>query len=476
MTYSSKRRWAEYLVLGLTVFLVFCLLFESHIEPPPPVSWLGKWHPVLLHFPIVLLIVAILINLFGTKVPPVLLTASCLAALITAITGFLLGLSSEGKGNLLFWHQWLGVSVAITATLWYWLDNKGYGSHLMVKVLNVGLLFLIGFAGHYGGMITHGENFLAFQGRKQPEKIPENPLIYEHVVGRILDNHCVKCHNPNKTKGQLVMTGLDELLKGGESGSTLVPGAPEKSEIIRRLYLPVEDEDHMPPEGEAALSGDEIRILERWIALGASDTLRLNHLETTDPLANLIKDMMEPDPLEKWAKLPFVADSTLKRLSSDYLTITRLAGSTNALRIAMYPPPEYKAKTILGLRPIADNVVELDFSGLPIGVRELAVVSTFGNLEWLEIDRTPITDAEIDTLKILSNLRLLKAYETNIGDKSIELFRNWKNLQKLYVWQTKISSEALEELKAENPDLLIEDGIDEELESYFAITDSIPKT
>lgn len=402
-----------------------------------------------------------------------LLTVSCLAALITGITGFLLGLESEGKGNLLVWHQWLGGGVALAAVLWYVIDNKGYGQHIAVKGLGIALLFLIGFAGHYGGMITHGEDFLALPGRKQPEKIPENPLIYGHVVNRILENNCVQCHNPNKTKGQLLMTSLDDLLKGGETGNTVIPGNPEKSEIIRRLHLPFEDEDHMPPEGESPLSNDQIQILERWIALGASDTLRFNHLEPTDPLVNLIKDLMEPDPLEKWAGLPLVADSSVERLSSDYLTITRLAGSTNALRVAMYNPPEYDPQTILDLQTIAGNIIELDVSGLPVGDREIGLFSTFENLEWLEIDRIPLADASIDTLKVLSKLRLLKIYETEIGDPSIELFRNLKELKKLYVWQTNITVKALEKLKIERPDLLIEDGIDEDLKTYFTATDTV---
>lgn len=473
MAAKLKKRWVDYLILGLTVFLIFCLLFESHIKPPLLVSWLGHWHPVLLHFPIVLVIIAVVLNLSGRQIPQLLLAFCCLAALLTAITGFLLGLGSQAKGSLLTWHQWLGAGVALGLVLWYWLVTSGYEQNITTKGLSLVLLVLIGFTGHYGGMITHGEDFLALPQTKRPDKIPENPFIYEHIVGRILDNSCVKCHNPNKSKGELLMTSLGHLLKGGESGNTLVPGHPEESELIIRLQLPVEDEDHMPPEGETPLNKGEIEILKRWIALGASDTIRLEHLENSDPLVTLIKEMMEPDPLEKWASLPMVADSTLHNLSSDYLTIARMAGTTNALRVAMYKPPSYDLTMLLSLESIAANIVELDLSGLPIGGAEMALVAACGNLEWLEIDRTPVTDVDIDTLKSLSKLRIVKVFSTEIGDKSIELFKNWEDLRQLYVWQTNISEEALKELGDNRSNLHIDTGIDTNLRLHFATTDSI---
>lgn len=271
------------------------------------------------------------------------------------------------------------------------------------------------------------------------------------------------------------MTSLAELLKGGEVGNTIIAGNPDESEIIRRLHLPFEDEEHMPPEGKKPLDETEIQILERWIAQGASDTLRLEHLENSEPLADLVKSLMEPDPLEKWASLPQVADSTLQNLSSDYLTINRVASNSNALSIDVYMPPEYDSKPITNLRRVANNIVELDLSGLPIGKEEFALVASSKNLEWLEIDKTPVTDNEIDTLRTLSKLQTLKVFETAISDKSLLVFREMSNLKNLYLWKTSISSEAVEQLKIDLPLLKVNSGIDEELRSFFIEKDSVPE-
>ena len=46
--------------------------------------------------------------------------------------------------------------------------------------------------------------------------------LYNSVVMPILDNKCVKCHNQNKSKGDLILNSQEAMLKGGESGSVLV--------------------------------------------------------------------------------------------------------------------------------------------------------------------------------------------------------------------------------------------------------------
>ncbi|SDN14253.1 Uncharacterized membrane protein, partial [Kriegella aquimaris] len=473
---TKKDRRVDLLIFGLSVFLVFCLIFESFLQLPDLVAWLGRWHPLILHFPIVLLLIAAFLGLTGKNVPRALLAVATVTALVTAISGFFLGKEAMEKGDLLFWHQWLGAGTALVAAVWYWLDGAGFGKTVYTKALQGLLVILVGFTGHYGGMVTHGENFLALPNEKDMDgPIPDNPLIYQHVVARILKNNCVSCHNPNKQKGELLMTNLDGLLKGGESGSTMVPGDPEKSEIIKRLHLPLADEEHMPPEGEKPLNAKEILILERWIALGASDTVRLDHLGANEPLAALIREMMVPDPMEKWAKLPKVADSTIQRLSSDYLTIGRIAGSTDALHVNMYKPPTYDPRLILDLKAISKNIVQMDLSGLPIGEKEMGLVATCENLEWLEVDRTPINDAQIQNLKNLSNLHTLKVYGTDIGDQSIAVFKNLVKLKSLYLWDTNISEVALQELRKASPVLLIDNGIDSAVQPFFVGADSIPK-
>jgi hypothetical protein len=184
---------------------------------------------------------------------------------------------------------------------------------------------------------------------------------------------------------------------------------------------------------------------------------------------------MEPDLSKKWLKLPKVADTTIARLSSDYMTIRRIAGGVNAVSINLYASPTYEAKQLAALKDIRGNIVKFDVSGIPIGQEEMNLIASFSNLESLEIDQTPISDIEVDTLKVLGKLKILKIYRTAISDKSIPVFQKLMGLQHLYVWGTKISDNALNDLMNSNPDLKIDTGVDEELKKTFSAKDSISK-
>lgn len=462
-----------YFVFGLTIFFLFCLLFEPYIELPVAIAWTGKWHPLFVHFPIVLLLAAIFLGIWKKEVPKALVGIAAISALLTAITGFFLSREVPDMGPILLTHKWLGGALALVASAWYGLLEIKLYNRVLTVTLNLLVLVLLGTAGHYGGMVTHGEDYLALPSDDTYDNIPDNPLLYKDVVHRILKANCMSCHNENKRKGELVMSSMEGLLKGGESGSALVPGDPENSEMIRRVHLATGEEDHMPPEGRRQPKTFEIRILERWIALGASDTLHLDNLEGTEPLYTLVQDLMAPEPTDRWKKLPIIADSTLDNLSTDYRTIRRIAGNTDALSINVYLPPVYNPHSVTDLARVASNIVELDLSGLPLASAELEVILACRNLERLELDRTPITDKDLVQLNSLSQLRLLKLYETQIGDKGITSLNHLDRLEEIYLWNTGITDDGLEWLKGKYPKLSINSGINKETEALFSASDSI---
>ncbi len=472
MAFTIKKSWSDALVFGLSVFLIFCLIFESYIELPSLVGWLGNWHPLILHFPIVLLVLAVYVNLVKKKISRHLLTLATLTALITAVTGFFLSLGANNKGDILFWHQWLGSGLALITALWYWLDGQKLGQHILTKTLQVLIVVATVFAGHYGGMITHGEDFLALPSGNSLDKIPKDPIIYDHIITRIVDEKCASCHNPNKQKGEYIMTSLKDLIKGGKTGKAIDLEHPDKSELLRRLHLPKEDEEHMPPSEKKQLTSIEIELIEEWIRLDASDTLKLHHLKSDAPLVALVNTFMRPDATISWRKLPEVDNSILENLSSDYLTVKRLANGTDALSLNMYAPPQYSEHMITGLTPIAQNIIELDLSGLPIAEKEMAFIGTCINLEKLEIDRTQVNDSTVTQLKALNKLKILKIFDTAISDTSIAVFKDLQSLEKIFIKDTRITNQGVLELQNTRPSLNITYTIDEELVSYF-IKDSV---
>lgn len=464
--------WVDYLVFVLGIFLLFGLALSSYMELPPLVGWLGRWHPLILHFPIVLILLCVFMSVTDRPVPGALLTLTTLATLVTAISGLLLATAGGVKGPLLLQHQWVGGAAAVGMAVWYWLDRAETKVGWLAKAGQVGLAVLVIIGGHLGGMVTHGENFLDLPDTESTDELPADPLVYQHLVTPILEANCVSCHNPNKQKGELLMNDLAGLQKGGKNGNTLVPGEPEASELIRRLLLPRSDEEHMPPDGKAPLSEREVQILTRWIALGANDTLAVSTLPADEPLVAIVEAMREADPADRFIDLPPVADTTLVNLRNDYLTINRLANGSNALTVKAYLPPQYDSTAIIALGRIAPNIIELDLSGLPLGLGELQMVNRCDRLESLELDQSGLTDTTFATLNQLANLRTLKLYQTAIGDESLEVLASMPALEELYLWDTKVEEARLVAFTEQRPAVRMVTGIDPAVRTFFALSDS----
>lgn len=467
MRSSFFKSMVDHLILALSIFLIFLLFFEHFLHLPDFFLFAGRLHPVILHFPIVLLVLTVINSFTKNKYEQhLLLPVTVLITLLTAITGFLLSEENAIKGDILTWHQWMGSSVAILAAAWYGLETIKLKKSGALLFLKISILVLIISTGHYGGMVTHGRDFLSWNHDKSVpgHEIPEDPLVFEHMVLPVLESKCISCHNEDKSKGGLILEDHSGILRGGESGPSVVPGKPGDSEMIRRIHLPLTDEDHMPPAEHDQLADLEIKLLEGWIAQGMPEGMQASAINEEDPFYLTIQEFMPlRNPLIKWDHLPVVDESLVEKLSSDYCTIQRMAENSNALSVMIFPNPEYSTRRLKPLMPILDNIVELDLSFLPLTEDEITFISQCSALEWLEIDFTPINDENFNHLGNMNNLRILKAQGSGITEKSLIKISDLKGLEKLFLWNTSIPEDKLEQLKTSRPELDIEAGIDKSI-------------
>lgn len=92
--------------------------------------------------------------------------------------------------------------------------------------------------------------------------------FFESKIRPLLADHCLQCHGEKKQKANLRWDSREGWLRGGDSGSPIVPGKPEASLIIKAIHYTDRDLK-MPPKKK--LSEGQIANLEKWIALGAPD-------------------------------------------------------------------------------------------------------------------------------------------------------------------------------------------------------------
>jgi mono/diheme cytochrome c family protein len=88
-------------------------------------------------------------------------------------------------------------------------------------------------------------------------------------VWPIIDTSCTGCHGEKKQKAKLRLDSREGWLKGGEDGKIVVPGDPDKSDVMTAIKREAKDEDqNMPPKKDKALSKEQVAIIGEWIKMG----------------------------------------------------------------------------------------------------------------------------------------------------------------------------------------------------------------
>lgn len=309
---SGLRRWgpdAAAVGLALAALGLFLALRSPSKSASDFTLFLGRFHPLAVHLPIgILLLVAFAEVLsFSPKLRPRVDPAMSIVLpvlVVTAVGSFFLGqLLASGGGfaaKLVGLHRTLTfVAVLGTALCFVLFRRSGRGAvwrgaYRAALFATVGVLSI---GAHYGGSITRGDGYLTKyapgplrgllgeeeKSKRKPrsgedgEATPPSadPSVFEDVVQPILSQRCVECHGTEMMKGGLRLDSFENLQKGGDGGPALLAGNPAKSPLYSRMVLPANDDDRMPPEGEAGPSEDEIELIRWWIERGASRDLKV---------------------------------------------------------------------------------------------------------------------------------------------------------------------------------------------------------
>jgi mono/diheme cytochrome c family protein/uncharacterized membrane protein len=542
---------------------------------------IGRFHPIIVHLPIGILTLGLLlavvsrIEKYEMLRPAVSFTLfwGAAGAVGSCILGYLLSLSGDYNADLLFKHQWTGIGLAVAAT-GVWALYRFPKADLsftkgMTWILTTSLLVV---AGHYGGSLTHGENYLTelfFKKKKekivvprvsdstqvvqnqivinenkipnevlsleksiipkgekpiqQAQNLPQNAkntvevrnpdafgkgvvtsatvvkeeikpvMAYQELIQPILEQRCYSCHGANKSKADLRLDSPEFIQKGGENGSILTAGNPQKSTLYTYLVLPEDDDMHMPPTGKPQLTTEQIKLFHAWIEKGGSfdkamtfsktgtsinqkttpsvfQPKSVTNVPTSVSQSTNLKENIAPKETAKLQKgeiketaidrkledkealilkqkVEEVNAQTLQKFTDQRIIVSKFGEKTEHVMANFVNVKNYDSNYLDNLKIIENQLVRLKLSNQPVKDDDLKKVASLKNITRLNLEKTLITDAGLAHLKDMPNLEQLNIYGTNITDKGLAHLSECKNLKILFLWGTKTTPQGIENLR-----------------------------
>ncbi|HUQ64907.1 MAG TPA: FN3 associated domain-containing protein, partial [Flavitalea sp.] len=456
---------SERSLIPLNSLLLFFLLFEPRIVLPAWLQVFGRMHPLVLHFPIVLILIYAVITLFlpsrlrnehwYRSAINALLLAAAFSASITALMGFALSRNEGYDPDALALHKWTGVLIPFLLHAFYLIRNKVVRNIHVARMVSIFLAVMISVAGHHGAVITHGENFiLAPVTPVQQRIIPafEDAFVYNDLVQPIFDNKCAGCHNSKKAKGELVMDTKELFLKGGKDG---VPWDTTKADLgvmMRRIHMPLEEKDHMPPKGKPQLTDDEMFIIHEWVKKGADFNKKFTDLQPTDTLYVIGKKAL-PSSSEENYDFAAADQNEVLKLNNNNRVISPVATGSPALNATFYNRSLFTIESLKELAPVNDKIVELNIPKMPVKDEHLSILKQFRNIRRLNLNFTELTGKTLEQLQSLPNLKMLSLSGTSVDYNSLRKLQNFPKLKTVYLWSTPAAKNNLKDLEQKNKNI-----------------------
>lgn len=428
-------------------------------------------HPLLVHFPIVLVILYALVSFIPepktSKTHPthytmndLLLFLAAFSSVITALMGLFLSREEGYDTEALQWHKWGGVVLSVFTVSWYYFRRQLQSVKTLpyfVSFLAIGIILI---TGHQGAAITHGQNFLfaPVTPEKNKQAVPfEEAIVFTDLVKPILEEKCMSCHNSKKAKGELVMDSEELLLKGGKSGKLWDSTSADYGLLLQRVHLPLEQKKHMPPQGKPQLSEEELQVIARWIKKGSSFALKVVDLPPDDTLRLIAArtflnaeiaqyDFEEADP------------SVIQKLNTVNRVVTQESLNSPAISVSFFNARLFNEKQLKELEVIKKQIVSLDLSKMPVKDVDIKILGEFENLRRLHLNFTDISGASLPELQKLKFLKTLSLSGTQVTARQLEKLKSFPKLRTVYAWNTPVDTAAFKQIQLSAKNIRFETG------------------
>jgi len=441
-------------------------------------QFIGRLHPLIVHLPIGILMLTVGLHALIWKgkyaavkeILPLLWFIGCVSAVFACVAGYFLSLSGGYDETALDTHMWLGIGLAIfSGGIFVVLQREVM---LKFELIGVGIVALLLFStGHYGGNLTHGEAYLteplyaligqapaAGKQERKPIANINEAIIYHDLVEPVLETKCYQCHSATKKKGKLRLDAEEFIVQGGDHGTIMQAGNPEKSKLYTCLILPEEDDKRMPPKGKPQLTENEVKLIYWWISKGNADFQKqVADVEKDDKIKPVLASFgngSEPGegasgsaveiPAVKVSKPDPKVIVALEKLG---VAFTSLTPDHTFLGANLVNTTNFTDQEVTLLLQLKNQLIWLDMSQTNITDSALPQLTQLKYLTRLSLDNTSITDAGITHLVKLPALRFLNLYGTKVTDESLKILEACKGLKVLYLWQTQVTAQGVAALQ-----------------------------
>ena len=433
---------------------------------------IGRLHPLIVHLPIGILVLAFLIELLSRKEkwnylrPAIsfILAIAAISAVLSWFTGWIMPKEGIFVERIVGLHFWFALSMTIITILLYFLEkqrNNNLGKYYFpLFIVNMILLFL---TGHFGGSLTHGEDFLTKpRSESMTKKVTDvNTLfVYNDIISPILKKKCYSCHNTTKQKGGLNMSSVESFKKGGDEGLAFIAGKPKSSAILKRIHMPIEEDGHMPPRGKVQLNENEIKLLEWWISEGANFNNSVGDTNQDETIQEILKGYEQTASTLDPSGLELISNNTISKLNGSGISLIPLGDESPFAFASISRDSMLSSNKIKKLSKVKANITELDLSFTNLDDKMLKALSGFKNLQKLKLQGTDISSKGIKHLIKLEHLSHLNLYDTKIDDEAFEHFDKMSSLKELYLWQSKVTKESIKEFRLKKPLMQISHEVD----------------
>lgn len=430
-----------------SIFVVLLPLFFP-LDGKPHADWLqflGRFHPLLVHLPIGLIVLLPLLEFAGMRrhslqdAAGFVLQIAFLTCVAAIVFGLLLAYGSGEIGTTVTRHMRGGIVLSIELLLCIVVRHSWVGaqrSHLYLALL-AAVLITLAWTAHQGGSLAHGSDYLTrympptLKRFIAPSAVSSHPnSFFARHIYPVLDAKCVACHGTNKEQGGLRLDSYESLMAGGKDGTVIAPRNPDGSLLLKKVTLPPHDPHFMPAEGRTPLTPDELARIRAWVLQGASPEA------ASVPGIFIAEDQeVAPPPVGDYSALMGEIRQMQQSQGAKLVPVSANPSDGLILRTTDVAS-SFDDAQLAKFQRFAPFIVEAELGRTAVTDAGVETLSQYKSLRALHLEGTAVTGRTLAKLSSLSKLAYLNLSATKVTSDAVAPLKGKPNLRHLYLFNT----------------------------------------